>query len=218
MELSYMTIEAYKDPQMNTKIGSYVVMLNPETYTHSYTVNYSDKQSPGSPNVSAKYDKSPPSEVSFDLVFDGTGVVNKKVTNLIDEIEKFRKIVYDYNGEIHKSNYLKLTWGANPEFQCNLVSMSITYKLFRPDGTPLRAEVKVSFKNFEDPEVIEKEAEKESPDMTQVVTVVAGDTLPSMTYRAYGEKIHYMKVARFNGLTNFRNLKPGTKITFPPLV
>lgn len=218
MELTYLTIEAYKDAAFNTKIGSYKVMLNPETYTHNFTVDYSNKQSPGSPNTSSKYEKSPPSEVSFDLIFDGTGVVDKDKTDLNKELKNFRTLVYKYNGDIHKSNYLKLIWGTNSGFQCHLTSMSITYKLFRPDGTPLRAEVKVSFKNFEDPEVVAKEAEQKSPDMSHLVTVVAGDTLPALTYRVYGEKEHYLKVAQFNQLTNFRNLKPGTQITFPPLI
>ncbi len=221
-QLEYLTIEAYdsEDFEKGELVGSYKVMINPETYTHSYSIDYSSRQEPGTPNTSAKFEKSPPSEVSFDLVFDGSGIVKKegKVANLIDEIEDFKKIVYDYNGDIHKPNYLKIAWGKSPPFQCHLTSMSITYKLFRPDGTPIRAEVKVAFKNFEDPNEIENKAKRNSPDLSHIITVVAGDTLPALTYKVYGEKEHYIKVARFNQLTNFRNIKPGTQIVFPPLI
>ena len=152
------------------------------------------------------------------MIFDGSGVVDKNKTNILKEIETFRKLVYDYNGDIHKSNYLKIMWGSNPAFQCHLTSLSITYKLFRPDGTPIRAEAKASFKNFEDPKMIAAKEDSKSPDMTHLVTVVAGDTLPALCYKIYGQRDQYMKVARFNNLINFRNLKPGTRISFPPLV
>lgn len=219
-QLEYLTIEAYnnEDFEEGEMIASYKVMINPETYTHSYSIDYSNRQEPGTPNTSSKFEKAPPSEVSFDLIFDGSGVVDINRVDLVDEIEKFKKVVYDYNGDIHKPNYLKITWGKSPFFQCHLTSMSITYKLFRPDGSPIRAEVKVSFKNFEDPNKIEQEAKRKSPDLSHIVTVVAGDTLPALTYKAYGEKEHYLKVARFNQLTNFRNIKPGTQIVFPPLI
>jgi len=218
MELSYLTIEAYKDSKFNNKIDSYKVMINPETYTQNYAVEYSKRQASGRSDTSIKYDKSLPQDLSFDLIFDGTGVVDPKRTGLASEIKKFKDIVYTYNGSIHKPNYLKLIWGNNTIFRCHLTSMSINYKLFRPNGSPLRAEVKVSFKNYEDPDAIASQEKKQSPDMTHVVTIVAGDTLPALTYKVYGDSSSYLKVARFNELENFRNLKPGTQLTFPPLI
>jgi nucleoid-associated protein YgaU len=44
-----------------------------------------------------------------------------------------------------------------------------------------------------------------------------GDTLPLMCYRIYGDPKYYLQVAEANGLDNFRRLKPGTDIFFPPL-
>lgn len=218
MELSKLNIESYKDKGFNSKIGSYEVMLNPESYTHNYSIEYSKKQAPGRSDTSIKFHKATPQTLSFDLVFDGTGVVDPKRTGLISEIEKFRNVVYKYNGNIHKPNYLKLIWGKYTVFRCMLSSMSVNYKLFRPNGTPLRAIVKVTFTGYEDPTAIAKQEGRNSPDMSHVVTVVAGDTLPALTYEVYGEKQHYLKVARYNGLDNFRDLKPGMKLTFPPLV
>lgn len=218
MELQHLTIEAYSDKSFNASVGSYKVMLNPETYTHRYTVDYSEKQASGRPDTSIKYEKSAPPGLSFDLIFDATGVVDSSKTDLLSELEQFRNIVYTYSGEIHGPNYLKLIWGKALSFQCRLTAMSVTYKLFRPDGTPIRAEVKVTFKRYEDPESIVHDMQNKSPDMSRIVTVVAGDTLPALTYKAYGESQHYLQVARFNHLDNFRDLQAGTKIIFPPLV
>lgn len=218
MELKYLKITAYKDNALNSEIGDYTVMLNPETYTQNYAVQYNIEQAPGTPNTTLRFEVSTPQELSFDLVFDGTGVVNYNRTDLLTEIESFKNVVYTYNGDIHSPNYLKLSWGEAMNFPCRLTSLAITYKLFKPDGTPLRAEAKVSFKEYQDPLVIEMEAKRNSPDMSHIITVVAGDTLPALAYKVYGENGHYLKVATFNQLDNFRKLKPGSKIQFPPLI
>jgi nucleoid-associated protein YgaU len=53
--------------------------------------------------------------------------------------------------------------------------------------------------------------------MTHERIVVAGDTLPAMAQAIYGNSMYYLQVAAYNHLENFRNLVPGTKISFPPL-
>jgi len=43
-----------------------------------------------------------------------------------------------------------------------------------------------------------------------------GDTLPAMCDRLYGDSKYYIAVAAANGLTSFRDIKPGTPLVFPP--
>jgi nucleoid-associated protein YgaU len=47
--------------------------------------------------------------------------------------------------------------------------------------------------------------------------VKAGDDLPSLCSQVYGDPLLYLQVAEANGLDNFRELAPGTRIFFPPL-
>ena len=56
-----------------------------------------------------------------------------------------------------------------------------------------------------------------SPDLTHIRTVQSGDTLPLLAKAMYGSSRYYLVVAEANGLDDFRNLKPGTKLFFPPL-
>jgi len=60
-------------------------------------------------------------------------------------------------------------------------------------------------------------AQRSSPDLTHVVEVKEGDTLPLLCYRVYKDCSYYPQVAKANNLTDFRHLKPGTKLSFPPL-
>ena len=62
----------------------------------------------------------------------------------------------------------------------------------------------------------ELEAGKNSSDLTHIRVVQAGDNLPLMCFRIYGDSSFYIKVAKFNKLNDFRDIKPGDHITFPP--
>ena len=58
----------------------------------------------------------------------------------------------------------------------------------------------------------------QSPDLTRARTVRHGDTLPLLVRQIYGSPDYYLAVARYNKLDDFRNLRPGQQLLFPPLV
>ncbi|MEP1032649.1 LysM peptidoglycan-binding domain-containing protein [Ekhidna sp.] len=213
-KLQQMTVVGYKDENFSSKVGAYTAMLNPETYSQNFDVQYNVEQGQGTPDATIKYEKSTPSTVNFDLVFDATGVVNSKRTNLQSEISKFKKVVYDYNGNIHSPNYLKLIWGKAMLYKCRLTSLKINYTLFKPDGSPLRAKLSTSFKEFQTPSAA---LDKNSPDMTHVKRVVSGDLLPSLVYDVYRDESQILNVAKYNQLDSILHLDPGMKLYFPPL-
>jgi nucleoid-associated protein YgaU len=95
--------------------------------------------------------------------------------------------------------------------------MNINFKLFRPDGTPIRASVKAKFTSTVENELrVRKQADK-SPDITHVKIVRAGDTLPLLCYQVYEDPSYYIQVAKANNLSNFRKLEQGTQLFFPPI-
>ena len=96
--------------------------------------------------------------------------------------------------------------------------MSVTYKLFRPDGTPVRAVAKATFVEVVSDELAKLKADKRSADLTHVRTVVAGDNLPLLCHQIYGDATRYQAVAEANKLVNFRTLRVGQQLFFPPLV
>ncbi len=199
------------------------VQINPESYTHEHTVNYNNQQALGSPGTTLWFKGIPPEKVSFDIYFDATGAVKSgglatfaKQATVQDQIKTFKDVCFTYNGSIHESNYLIISWGTLV-FKCKLTSLNISYTLFKNDGTPLRAKVTASFEEAIDEGLIAKEANNQSPDLTHLVEIKEGDTLPLICYRIYGDSSYYMEVATFNNILNFREIKPGTKIYLPPL-
>ena len=95
--------------------------------------------------------------------------------------------------------------------------MDVTFKLFKPSGMPLRATARAKFKGFVENNLRVAIENNSSPDLTHVRIVKEGDTLPLMAFRIYGDSKYYLEVAKANSITNFRKLKVGQQIFFPPI-
>lgn len=213
-----MRIEAFGDRTFNNSLGHYDAMINPDKLTLDRRIKYNDQQAPDKSQASSKYKYSPAATLNFDLVLDCTGIVDSKRLDLADEIDQLLKLIYDYKSEQHRPAFVKITWGLGEPFRGVLTKCHTTYNLFDPDGVPLRATLQLSFSSYMDPKQIAKYEAKESPDMTHLVDVVQGDTLPGLSQRVYDNSDYTVQLAAFNGLNKFRQLKPGSVLTFPPIV
>jgi hypothetical protein len=217
-----LAFETSEDAENGGKMeakDSVEALINPETYTLDYKIKFSASgQGQGTSGKQLKYEYTEPEEISFEFLFDNTGIVDEKPRDSIaDDIKKFKQVLIEYKGDAHEPRHFKLVWGKNSIFKGRVTELGITYKMFRPDGTPIRATAKVTFKSsIEELKRAAKE-NKSSPDLTHRRKVQAGDTLPLMCHRIYGDPKYYLDVARINGLHDFRSLQPGTNLFFPPL-
>jgi phage tail protein X len=200
--------------------GFVEVLINPETYTHEYKLKYADSaQGQGTSGQELKYEKTEPEEMSFEFLFDNTGIIDGKPRESVaDELAAFKALLIEYKGDAHQPNIVKLVWGDNPVFRGRVLELSITYKLFTPNGQPIRAVAKVKLKSTVEEEKRTRREDRRSPDLTHIRQVKAGDTLPLLCHRIYGDSRYYLQVAAVNGLGNFRQLTPGMELVFPPVM
>jgi len=229
-ELKKMKIIGYTDITFKKKTGQeYEVIVNPENYSISYETIINGNDAQGSSLPLLQYNQQSSQILSFKFLFDGTGVLKKgnmagvavpglpsKKPDVVKEIDDFKKAVYDFRSDNHQPPFVQLQWGPLL-FNCVLTNMDISFKLFRPDGWPLRAEAQCTFRSAIDKNKMEEIKNKKSPDLTHSLVVAEGDTLPLLCYRQYGDSKYYYEVARFNGLTDIKQLTPGIKLLFPPL-
>ncbi len=221
LSISPCTLDSAGNISVDASKKAFEVMLNPSAYSHNLSINYNKKKTLGQSGNESKFNAVEPEKVSFDMVIDGTGVVNLPIPGIGSpdvktQVQQLQDIVYTYDGSKHEPNHVRLLWGSLIFFG-RMESMSLDYTLFKPSGEPLRAKVKLSFVGAMSKEEESLKANRSSPDLTHVVEVKAGDTLPLLCYRIYNDSAYYLDVARINHLVNFRNLKPGTKLHFPPL-
>ena len=216
--LAYDSAKDAEDGGLSEAKGRFEALINPETYTLEYKVKTSDAQAQGSSGAQLKFEYTLPEELTFDFLFDNTGLIDgtPKPDGVFDDVNAFRRLLTEYQGSSHEPYHLKLVWG-NLLFKGRAVEVGITYKLFNPDGQPIRAVVRVKFKgSVEEKKRVALEF-RQSPDLTHERTVMPGDTLPFMCFQIYGDPRHYLRVAAFNRLDNFRSLTIGQSILFPPL-
>lgn len=220
-KLEKMTIQAYGDPKFSSKVGEpFKVMINPEKYSRTFAIEFNEQQAMGTSGGGPAYSKSLPESIKLEFIFDGTGAIPPPAggaTKTVDKwLSEFKEVAFDYNGDIHSSNYLVISWGSLV-FKCRLKQYSVDYTLFKEDGTPLRAKVSADFKEFTDPETAAKEGGANSPDLSHVHVFQAGDSLNLLCHKIYDDPTMYMEVARVNEIVNFRSISPGTHIYFPPI-
>lgn len=192
-------------------------MINPTGYAQDYCLKYTTTVALGQAGNETKFRAALPGTLKLkELVLDGTGVVPGTTTAVKDQVAALKAVAYEYVGKEHEAPVVQVVWGELV-FYGRITSLKVDYTLFKPSGEPLRAKVSIDLVKFVTAEQLAKEAGNSSPDLTHLVQVVAGDTLPLLCQRIYKDASYYPEVARFNGLTNFRQLQPGTQLRFPPL-
>ena len=203
---------------------AFSVTINPADYKHTHSIDYTggeegDASPLGKAGATTRFNTVNAEKIAFSVVLDGTGVVpDAKGKPVGDQITALKRLVYDYDGETHEPNIVKLSWGKGLDgFIGRLTSLDIDYTLFHPDGAALRAKVGLSFVSYETPKEEAAAANRSSPDLSHLVVVRAGDTLPLLCQRVYQDPSRYLAVARHNDLDDFRTLTPGAELEFPPM-
>lgn len=195
-------------------------MFNPDTYTVRHTTSFNTQQPVNSTGVDPRYNNSLPNSFSLEFVLDGTGVSSDLELPVAIpvpvQVLLFNAVTLDISGTIHRPNYLIVQWGTFIR-DCVLASSSITYTLFDSNGIPLRAKVNATFIERTNSKLNQIANMFSSPDLTHTRMVQESDILPLMVYSEYRNQDYYLQVARANKLKNFRRLKSGTVLNFPPI-
>ncbi|HEY1255737.1 MAG TPA: hypothetical protein VGF01_13245 [Terracidiphilus sp.] len=213
--LQKLIIVGYSDEKLTQKTGQYTVQINPETYSQQYATKFICDEAVNTGGVINKFVVQKPQDLGLEFYLDATGVL-PGVLSVNDDLDRFKSIVYSYNGTIHSPNYLRILWGQLT-FDCRLETLNVEYTLFTPSGVPLRAKLTTTFQQYLSPEKMQLQARNSSPDLTHSRITSSRDTLPLLCFQIYGDSKYYLDIARINGLDNFRDLQPGQKIVFPPL-
>lgn len=135
------------------------------------------------------------------------------------DVRKYTDKIYGLLGikrATHVPPVCTFTWGGF-NIKCVLERVSGRFALFLADGTPVRATLSVTFKEFTEVEVEVRENPTESADHTKTRTIKRGDTLSSIAVAEYGDPARWRPIAEANRIDNPRILEPGRVLIIPPL-
>ena len=228
-ELEKFTYEIYSDEGYQKQVGgAKTVLFNPSTFFEEYKNEFDKQASVNASDKNLKFKFSGGKDLKIQLLLDATGASTSGKSSMLEVIKAnpekplfelikaFKADCYDIKGSEHKPNYLKLYWGTF-KFQGVLTALKVTYTLFQSNGEPIRAKLDCTFASTTSLREQVSETAPESPDLTHYRTMESNTHLPLETDKIYKNDRMYLEVARVNKLNNFRRLKQGSNIHFPPI-
>jgi len=200
----------------------YICKINPSSLSYDFKIIYATTDAQGKVAENQQFASGPSPELSFEFTIDGTGTSGPPV-KVEDEVEAFKSACYYYVGPKHCPPNVLITWWGplisykKKAFNGVIESFSLTYTLFSPSGLPLRAKIRAKFKGSMEDKQESAVSQPSSPDLTHIKTINEGTSLSALCKEVYGDESFILEVARLNNLVSFRNIKPGSKLIFPPI-
>ncbi len=151
--------------------------------------------------------------LTVELFFDTTDTEKNVKKQYTDRLDSLMAV----DGALHAPPTCRFVWGKGLDFKAIVVEADKRFTRFRPNGTPVRAWVDVTFKQQTDPTQQKKRIKHESTDKTKIKTVREGETLWLIAADEYGDSSHWRTIATANDLDDPRDIEAGTTLSLPPL-
>lgn len=187
------------------------VLFNPTQYSLDQANTLAEVGVPGLAAPILQYVRGNGRSLSMDLFFD----TYEQRTDVRQHTKRIYGLL-DIRGPLHRPPVCTFTWGGF-NLDCVLERVGGRFTLFLADGTPVRATLSVSFKEFVEVEVLVRATPTESADHAKTYVVRRGDTLASIAAAEYGDPTLWRPIAQANRLANPRLLPPGTRLSLPAI-
>ncbi len=215
--------------------GSYEipVQFNPGEYNISDSVQYSEKNIPGTAGPITQFISGAASTLNLSLIFDTydtpesgirniagdkTAVTDLSPTSPTDVSKLVGKVanLLTIHGQLHRPPLVTFRWGTL-HFKGVITEMKQNYTMFMPSGMPVRARVELTFKSVFDPAEKKRESPFESPDRTKFRTIHQGEQLWNYATKEYGDPEQWRVIASHNDMMNPLDIYPGMVIKLTAL-
>ncbi len=191
--------------------------FNPKDFSITKSVKWVYKPADGGNVSPPEFAGGEASDLIVDLMFDSTddgSDVRTKYTELLKmaEINSTKT-----NATTSKSEppECKFQWGTFLSFTGVIKSVAQQFILFKGDGTPLRAKVKVTFSETALPTAGQNPTTR--TESRKVWIVREGETISWIAYKEYGDAAQWRHIAQTNQLDNPMDLYPGQVLKLVPL-
>jgi nucleoid-associated protein YgaU len=194
-------------------------LFNPKDFSVTKANSWDAKAAPGTSAAKPTFGGGQPREMALQLLLDATlltpQVSVKEVSGKLFEAMNASK---NEGGAKNKARppTLTFTWGAF-SFQGVAKSLTVQYQLFRPDGEPIRADVKLALMQWDVEGPAGQNPTTRSSGALGAHVVRDGDSLASIAYRVYGDPTQWRAIAEANGIDDPLRLRSGRALSVPSL-
>lgn len=184
------------------------VMFNPEEYSLDLGNTFAEIGIPGLQASPIQYVRGNLRTLNMELFFD----TYEKQADVRAETQRVTRLL-EKDVTTQAPPVLLFSWGGL-NFKCVLESAGQRFTMFRNDGTPVRATLTVSFKEFEPVEIEIQQGLFIGP--PTVRNIIEGDTLSKIAGEVLGDPGAWREIADLNNVDNPRLLVPGLPLIIPP--
>ncbi|MCJ7738732.1 MAG: peptidoglycan-binding protein [Anaerolineae bacterium] len=157
---------------------------------------------------------------SLALIFDTTRESSRDARDVRKYTQELLALVMVYGAieERKPPPRVRFQWGKFVLFLAVVQEVSVSYTLFDPDGTPVRAEATVKFVQQDDSDdFLRGQNPTTRTEARKTRVVEQGERLDLIAFQEYGSAANWRFLADVNGLTDPRTLEPGMILLIPPL-
>lgn len=197
-----------KDLDNNKEIE---VLFNPKEYSIEKQTAWKEHHVPGSDSPNLQFTGGERQVLAMELFMD-TSEEYKDVREHTEKVEKLMLL----DADLHRPPMVMFIWGKL-NFRGVLEDLSQRFTMFKEDGTPIRAVLRVVIRECLSASQQNKQKPKCSADHSKVKKVEQGDTLASIAYREYLDPAKWRVIADANQLEDPMALTPGKKLRIPPI-
>ena len=203
------------------------VLFNPTEFSISKSNEWKYEKVTGTTFTPPSFGGGNPRELTLNLMLDASLLgKTQHVRGITDDLFKMMEVPGGSAGGSSTAAppFITFTWGTETTFKSVCTSLTVAYKLFRPNGDPIRADVKMTLKQAEAASTASSTGANRGTNPTTranaghgVHTVKDGDSLPSIAYDAYGDATTWRAIADANGIENPLHLRRGRALSLPRL-
>lgn len=200
-------------------------LFNPKEYTFAKTNSWPKDQKAAANTPVMNFGGGNPATLNMDLLFDtyqnarnggqSKDVRTVYINNLWQMMFVDSRMKEKSKNKQGRPPKVQFTWGKAWSFEAVMTSLSVTFTLFLPDGTPVRATAKVAFQQVQDRKDLPQNPTSGGTGGERVRTVADGDRLDLIAHEEYGDTSQWRLIAAANGINNPRNLVTGTTLVIP---
>jgi nucleoid-associated protein YgaU len=198
------------------------VLFNPTEYSFERTNSYKATTVPGLGSPLLQFVNGECDQLSMDLFLDDytdaegpTSLQQKEKNPVAKRLAEISKLL-EIDRDLHAPPPVRFNWGPM-EFTAVIEKLGRKVTMFHPDGTPARATLSVSFKEYRTLRKQLEEPRRESADKSKRRVVVGRERLWFIAAREYDDANEWTRIAAANDLDDPREIKPGDWLLVPPI-
>ncbi len=222
-----MPLPSYTKAELDIEGGPTIkALFNPTELSITKANTWNAETKKGTSFSKPAFGGGSPREMSVNLLLDESLGKPGSVKAMANELLKMMEVPSGTGGGNAKAAppHVTFKWGDVPSFKAACTSLTITFQLFKPNGTPIRADVKLALTQAESATSASANSSNQPTNPTTrsegglgVHVVKDGDSLQSIAHRTYGDAGRWRMVAEANGIDNPLHLRRGTPLNLPRL-